>query len=257
MALAVVAMCPVEASADGRISIYLDAANRFQRLADDARARGEDLPGKSRSDVAAILTTFAAMQTTPDANAYGNDLQAILNTCGAASRISTAYTFAGVEKLKGSETNMDVLQKKLTALASANTYKYQDEIAALVAFGFPCMARATSVMTVFVESLPPEEMTDVRKQGLNQMRNGIVSMITGALTAVPDTQLSYRNKELMLSSAARNMETLVGALTITQRQKVLNVSLGVRISSPPTFNSSLDSIISLLKDEQCIGLCQG
>jgi hypothetical protein len=192
----------------------------------------------------------------PGAHPFGSDVQSILQACGAGSKVMVSYMFAGIDQLKGvAASNQAELREKLLLLADSNGHEYQDELTQLIVFGYRCTAQVVPPMTEFIKSFSSEQMIGARQDGLNQSRNGIISMFQGAAVAVADTEISEHNKTAMLSALAENASVLSQTLTISQRQRVLHVFESVRLTIFGVPESLLDKIIDTLKDSRCEGLC--
>jgi len=222
-----------------------EAAIRFEAvddLARQTRAQG-DLPRWSNPDHAEILARFwdakATLGTPPYISA---DLPALLATADRAGALYKTYVLFAPQS--GAVPDM-----------SANTSKYQDEIARAAAYLLRVQAAEFEAIADFVKTLPAAEMTEPRRAGLQQMRLGINEMVTGAVLMLRSPGLYTANRNILLNSLADIAVTMSASTPpadrvamIAQIEAVLPILAGPERENALAFKSAFER-------KECTGLC--
>jgi hypothetical protein len=81
-----------------------------------------------------------------------------------------------------------------------NETLFAPEITLGGAYVLTCMGYTAEAVRLFMRSLPPDQMTDVRKQGIEQARLGMMQMVLGLSQTLSQTNYSPEQK-LMLAGA--------------------------------------------------------
>lgn len=211
-------------------------------LARQTRAQG-DLPRWSNPDHAEILARFwdakATLGTPPYISA---DLPALLATADRAGALYKTYVLFAPQS--GAVPDM-----------SANTSKYQDEIARAAAYLLRVQAAEFEAIADFVKTLPAAEMTEPRRAGLQQMRLGINEMVTGAVLMLRSPGLYTANRNILLNSLADIAVTMSASTPpadrvamIAQIEAVLPILAGPERENALAFKSAFER-------KECTGLC--
>ena len=130
----------------------------------------------------------------------------------------------------------------------------QDELLHLDAFFIALEGAELTALADFVAHLKPGELTEVRLDGLRQMRLGILQTIAGALAMSSDA-VRPENRELLLAALADNAEPIAAALPITTRAQLADAVRNVFASMPPADQARVQSFLKAMASTQCSGLC--
>lgn len=134
--------------------------------------------------------------------------------------------------------------------------KFQDEVFPLLAFEQRCVAAEVPWLTSFLEKLPPEQMTEVRRQGLRKFRGSVKQMAIDAVGLLANPDVREDNRRLMLKSAARNLPALSEALSPDERAQVKREVEKLGADAPQAYQPDIPAILQTLSNTQCEGLCR-
>ena len=210
-------------------------------------------------DTLAILSnasgTFGSASFPLDNEAMQRDL------CSVPIRTAFDYLQFGLEafvdeKMKekrlSATSSRDAVGAALDELGERNTVKFQDEVFPLLALGQRCTAAEVPWLTSFVEKLPPEQMTEVRLQGLRKFRAGVKQKAMTAVGLLANPLVHEDNRPLMLKSAARNLP----ALSPDERAEVKREVEKLGADTSQVYQPDIALILQTLSNTQCEGLCR-
>ena len=158
------------------------------------------------------------------------------------NRVMKAYVFYA----KGTASPADT---------ERNSVEFQDEIATGLAFLVRTTAAINPALGNFVQTLPPEQMTEIRRAGLAQVRLGTVQMLTGAAMTLRDSQYRANNQRLMTAAMAHSAAAIAEGLRPEQRAEL---STTIRTALPKVTaeaKADLEVVLKALSQTACINLC--
>jgi hypothetical protein len=141
-------------------------------------------------------------------------------------------------------------------LETRNIVRFQDEIFPLIAFSQRCVAAELPWLTAFVEKLPPEQMTDVRRAGLAKMRAGFKEMAIGNIAGLSFEGVREENRRLMFDALARDLPALSAVLPVAERAQLRDAVETMRAGAPGEYRSAIGAMLETLGDTRCEGLCR-
>ncbi|HEY2990416.1 MAG TPA: hypothetical protein VGL11_22060, partial [Candidatus Binatia bacterium] len=118
-----------------------------------------------------------------------------------------------------------------------------------------CLAAQMPLLTEFIYSLKPEEMTDIRRSGLQKTRTGMFGAFVGALQCLSTAQLRDSYRLNLLESLAETASVFAPLLHLTERKQILNLAEAVRPTLPSNLHVYLAKITQAMSDLRCQGLC--
>lgn len=192
------------AAAETELQEYLEAGKTFESLKAEALKTG-DVPRPSDPrvrDTLAILAnnsrTFGSASFRFDDDAAKSDL------CSVAVRATMTYGLFGLEafvKEKGLSptSGREAFYEATLELQGRNVVSFQDEVFPLLAFSVRCLAASLPWLAGFVEKLPSEQMTEVRREGLRKVRQGVREVVIGDIESLNHEGLREGNRRLLFS----------------------------------------------------------
>jgi hypothetical protein len=136
-----------------------------------------------------------------------------------------------------------------------NSVEFQDEVATALALLIRTAAAINPAMSNFIQTLPPEQMTDIRRAGLAQARLGFVQMLTGAAMTLRDSQYRANNQRMMTAAMAHSATAISEGLIPAQRNELITI---IRTAVPKVTaeaKADLDAVLKALSQTACINLC--
>jgi hypothetical protein len=100
------------------------------------------------------------------------DMTVLLGLCSQTHSIAISYLLHDAKSAVDPLSPLQVQQQKTVALMNANAITFQKEFAVLQPFVIRCLATQIPLLTQFIKTLPLEQLTSVRRDGLKQMTGG-------------------------------------------------------------------------------------
>jgi hypothetical protein len=239
------------AADSGSVAEYRNASSRFAALvaAAEATNNGAQLQtGEAQRLVSLLSDEKRFLKAEP----YGvKDLGDLVDLCAMSNKAVTSLALFGLK------TGVDrhTLTNEIAALLEQNIRNFAGQLRQLQPFLIRCFGREVSPMTEFTLSLTPQQFTDVRRQGLEQVRNGIGNMFTGALQAVGDSKYDQSYRLAMIRALAEAAPSLVQVTQMPKRRELHTLADGASKDLSPLFRPYLDTIRRALENDTCKGLC--
>jgi len=253
------------AMAETELQAYLAARQTFESLMADAAKTG-DAPRLADPRVRDTLAILSNASGTLGSASFPVDDEAVQrDLCSVPVRTAFDYLQFGLEaftdemineKRLSPTSSRDAIGTVVDELGARNMVKFQDEVFPLLAFGQRCTAVEIPWLTSFFEKLPPEQMTEVRRQGLRGFRGSVKQMAIYALGLLANPVVHGDNRRLMLKSAARNLPALSEALSLDQRAEVKREVEKLGANAPEAYLPDIAAILQALSNTQCEGLCR-
>lgn len=181
------------------------------------------------------------------------ELGTLFDICDVANKASVSLMLFGRQAHLSPEANQQ--QAQTVALMDSNTLAFQDELRELQPFLLRCTAKQIRPMSEFITSLKPADFTDVRRQGLTQMRSGLFQMYEGALQAATDTRYSDEYRLALLAAMAENSDSFALAIELPVRRQLHELTRVAAAKAAESYKHHLDRIARSLSSEACDGLC--
>lgn len=235
--------CPAPAGADipaGSVARADAAYAAFEARAREAQAHG-GMPRWSipeDREVLARLLDPALLGTPP----YGEKDLAAMDAIATKAR-AVYGDYLGFARKASTQQEVDE-----NALAS------QDELLRLDAFFIRLEAVEMTALADLVAHLKPEQLTEVRLNGLRQMRLGILQLIGGALM-MGQANVRPENRELILEALADNAEPIAAGIPVATRVQIADAVRAVFASMPPADQPRVQTVLKAMAGTQCSGLC--
>jgi hypothetical protein len=263
LALLIAASAPV--AAETELQTYLAARQTFESLEADAAKVG-DAPRLSDPRVRDTLAILSNASGTLGSPSFPVDDEAMQrDLCSVPIRTAFDYLqFGGEafvdekveEKQLSATSSREAIGAVMDELGERNMLKFQDEVVPLLAFAQRCIAGEAPWLTSFLEKLPPEQMTEVRRQGLRGFRGTVKQMAMEAVGLLANPLVHEDNRRLMLRSAARNLPALSEALSPDERAQVKREVEKLGADAPQADQPDIALILQTLNNTQCEGLCR-
>jgi hypothetical protein len=237
-----------------------DAAERLiMLLAETDRgegARSTRLARLRTPEFAALIETVSDEQRLlGEARVPIDELPLAMGTCETSQRVMAAMLFFDDDAASNSKTEYTFDDPTAAALADRNTVLFQDELAQLQPFLFRCLARVIPTLTDFVERQGLESLTTQQRDGLKQVRGGVVMVYTGATPVLGTETLRDHYKRSVLSSIAETADVYASVSRPSDREKILADVRALRARAPAAHAADLDRIIAAFGSAECVGLC--
>jgi hypothetical protein len=140
-------------------------------------------------------------------------------------------------------------------IVTANAFRYHDEQVLAATFAVSCAAQLTTGMSSFWNNLSESERNPARRQGIAQMRRGILSIYDGLVGMLTEAPYTPANKALIVEAIIRNTPLLGATLTPDLRTRVAN-SITLQLPSlSATARADLIRVRDSLLAMPCEGLC--
>ncbi len=254
------ALFAAPARAQTGIERYQAAAMAFDEIKTTAAAKGE-MPRITDARTAELLAILSDTTGSYGSAGFPSGKDAISkDICSIPNKIASAYALHGLDALFRDQkvdknTDPKEIAAKVAVLYAANVSKYQGEVVPVINFARHCLVGTLDALAEFVKGLPPAQMTDIRRDGLRKMRQGMQQMIIGAVTVLTDAGLRNDLRSLLFNSLQRDLPKMVSALTLAERAAVKTALEGLRSSMPVERHPEILNMVKVLSDSTCVGLC--
>ncbi|MBS1197770.1 MAG: hypothetical protein H6R18_1555 [Proteobacteria bacterium] len=235
---------------------YLSAARELDSLVIEA-TNNNAMPRVTDIKVAQLVSVLSDSDRFLNSTAYETkDLGDLVEICGKANAISMKYALFDLKKAIDPKTDQKKIVLRVQQVMEKNVLAFQDELELLQPFLIRCMAKQAPLMNDFMLKLKPEEITEIRVQGIRQARNGTYNMYMGFLQSLnfKGIKASYRLK--LLRALSETAERYSAILQPEARQKIGDFAKLVQLSAPEPFRSDLKTIIEAMSATACDGLCK-
>lgn len=236
---------------------YTAAVQQFEALS--AKTADEHrMPRLSDPGAREILGTLADHTRFLDAYNFGSaDLSQLMNMCNQANKVVVSYMlFDLASHVDKTMTDPQKVAPIVMQLGSRNMIEYQSEMTPVMAFNQRCMARQIPLTVDFVRTLRPEDLTEIRLQGLQQLRNGLLNTYLGMAHGISETPISLENRRIMFSTLAEVTPVLAQALDLARRKAALNYWVSQAANMPPGVETEYKQIVDALGATTCDDFCQ-
>jgi hypothetical protein len=241
------------AKAQSTAETYRVAVSSMDKLVDEAKPAG-NRPRMSDPRVAAAVAILSDQDRKLGTDAFPIVMET-MDICGQATRLGMGYATHGIEAAF-SRPPQPADTAAVVQLVNKNFAEFQEEIVPLLRFARQCVSLSTRPMEKFVQSLPTEQMTDIRRGGLAKMRNGAVGMFAGSIQTLAQPGLREGLRELIFEGVERDLANIAPALTLADRSALSAILSDLRSTLPMSRHAVIDSMMKTLDDKSCEGICK-
>ena len=139
---------------------------------------------------------------------------------------------------------------------AANTALYQDEVSRLAAYQIAATGALAEAIDDFVAKLPKAEMSQVRLDGLRQMRLGLLQQVNGVTLMVRSPGLKPENRGLLLNALAENAARIASAATPADRTSMVALTDTLLPDLSGDDKSKALAVKQAFAQTTCEGLCK-
>jgi len=234
---------------------YLAASKKFDQQRIEANAR-QTMPRMTDEKVAVVLEVLSDDRVLTERRFTVQDIGILLDVCGKANEVNMSYALFDLKNQVTEKTDVAVATLQLQKLMAKNIYSFQDEVARVQPFLIRCMSVQLPLMTKFLESLRPEEFTDIRRDGALQVRNGTLNMYYGALVSVSDRRIKEGNRLRTLAALADTSSVFAESLPSDRRKLIADLANSASQSAPDALRKHLLTIQKSMSNSTCSAICK-
>ncbi len=235
---------------------YLALSKEFEALLGKGKSIGQ-LPRLKDKRVSVIIEKLSKSQKQITAGKYTvDDLFGLLDVCEKASKFGMTYL---TDQMGSGFRQSGLFQKNQVNVAELmveNSVKYQDELKVFYPFLIDCSAIQLSLIEPFWKSLPPDQRTQIRLNGVKKMQTGILQVYIGVLTSLGDSSFEASFKDSLLKSALSEASVMAAALPLNKRDEVLKTINRLKKTAPRKYLKAFDSIYAEFSSKKCNEICQ-
>lgn len=218
------------------------ASAAFDTLVRETRARGT-LPRLAVPGEAAVLERLwdaAALLGRPP---YGTaDVPKLLAIVERQSNVIKTYALFSPDPAAAPDT-------------ARNVALFQDEIARAQAFLIMVFGAAAPALNDLVSRLPSGQLDEARRQGLRQMRLGILEYVSGIVLALRSPSLKPANRLLVTQAFADNAAALAALVSGDDRTALSAAMITALPSLTGEAQAAAKRFIATMQEAPCNGLC--
>lgn len=232
------------------LAAHRAAGEQLGALIGGAREQG-DRPDLETAEAAGLIEIISNAQKVLRPGEYDPDeLGDLLAVCQVANQVAVGLVLFGVTPEQMARPG------EVATVASRNTEAFQSQLARVQPFLLRCLAKEVPALERFMATLAPEEMTDVRKDGLKQARAGIFQIYVGTLQAANDVRYREDYRLALLSALAETSDRFVSIITPEVRRELLGLVRAAADQAQGPSEVHLGEIARQLADESCGSLCK-
>jgi hypothetical protein len=181
----------------------------------------------------------------------------MFEVCNRAQGVMNAMVF--FESGKGGQSNekaeMDYDDPASIALIQRNVIVFQGELSRLQPFLLRCMAWLLPTIDAFVTGVAPEDLTSGQREGVRQLRAGVVMMYAGAIPTLAAESLGDDYKRAMLAAIVESADVYAAASRLVDRKQINDDLRSQRGKVPAAYVAGIDRLIAAFSTTACTGLC--
>lgn len=243
------------AAAADDVAAYSEAGKKMQALVAQAE-NADDAKMLQTDEMNQLVTVLSDEKRFLHAEPYSKDhLGDLLQLCGTSNK---AVMSLALFHLKGSidpKADRKVIAQQVTALMEKNVQTFGRHLERLQPFMIRCTAKQVKPMSEFMASLAPEEMTSVRRKGLQQARNGFAQLLVGVVKNSNDTKFDKTYRLAIVKALAESAPELISTLPVEMRGRIQKVATANSDSVTADFKPYMEQIYHALDNKECEGLC--
>ena len=235
---------------------YLDNSREFEDLIIKEERNGK-LPRVTDKEASVILEKLSRSQSAILLNTYSlGEFGDLLDVCQKANQLGKTYMTRGIQTGVDRTDTSQVMQDKNEERVSNNLMEYQDELNIFYPFLIDCLTVQSSLIEPYWQSLPAEEQTQTRIDGVIQTRTGVLQIYAGVLLIVGDSNTTLSFKDSLLESAAKDAPVMASLLPLDSRKAILNILDENDKTAPRKYQEKYKAISDAFSSEDCNVICQ-
>lgn len=215
-----------------------------------------DADALKRSDFRDLVQILADEERVLKSGSYSQaEFEPLSNICTSVNRASVSMLLIGLKAQNIQSLPQAEAQNRIQSLMMSNVKAFQDELAQLQPFLLRCMAKLIGPTTELLASLDADELNIHRRNGLAQMRQGLLGVYGMAIETACDESLGDAFKHAMLSALNDTSREFVTAIPLADRNR-LRESLAKAIATGREIHRpQLIALEKIFQNDQCVGLC--
>lgn len=213
-------------------------------------------PRAADSRALALLRALTDARLLSDTRYAASQINDQLSECSRVNALNAAYAMFDLKKSIAPALAPEPMAQRLAVVIDSNVVRFQSEISNLMPFLLRCMAESVVLIEAFAAALPPQDFTDVRRQGLAKMRGGIASVYVGALSVAIDARFEAAFRDALLTVLAETAWRFAAVLPLAQRQQIVQSIDGATPSAPQEHARRFERMREAMSDQRCDGLCK-
>jgi len=235
---------------------YLRAGEELEALFAQAAKDGR-APRLADRNVATLIRVLSDSKRYLDDTTYeGKDILLLSDVCGKANAAVMSYGLFDHANAIDRKADPTRQAQQVFQLMERNVIRFQDELQHLQPFLVRCMAKAIPLLGDFIASLPPAELTDVRRAGVRGTRQGAFVAYYGVLLAANSRALKESYKEAVLSAMADTAAHYASILQPPMRRQVADVAASMSAGVQGRLRGYVEQILQAMSETRCEGLCK-
>lgn len=234
---------------------YRLASERFSARIAEAEAGGKaaELEG---AEFGKLIEALSDERTLLVEGPYSSgEVETDIEICGIANKTIMSLVLFDLKTSIAPSQDPQAREAGLEALMTRNTLLFQDELMALQPFLFRCLAKQMRGMEQFFVSLPPEQLTDVRRGGVAKIRAGVTMIFQGGLMATGETVFSEDYRDALLSALADSAEAYASVMPLSERTRIADAVAAAASSGNRRFDAYIARIERAFRSEACSAIC--
>ncbi|PXX41415.1 hypothetical protein [Undibacterium pigrum] len=238
------------------INAYLAVSQEFEKITAEKTAQGR-MPRLEDKGVAALISTLSDNKRFLNPASYQQgDILALMGMCTKTNEIAMSYALFDMKSHVKKGDDQAVVVQQIRKLMGTNIMAYQHELEQLHPFVIRCMATAVPLLTEFTAKLKPEEFTEVRRSGLQQARDGILTAYYGYLQAISYQELKQSFREKSSQALAEAAIPFASMIQPAVRKQIVDMATATQKNASGEIASNLRKIIDAMSATECTGLCK-
>jgi hypothetical protein len=144
-------------------------------------------------EVAFLVSELSDERRFLRSGAYAaGEIGRIVELCGMADQAMMSLALFDLKSHVDPKGNPQAVARQTIALMEANAQAFGTQLEHLHPFFVRCTAKEVPPIAEFTVSLKPEQLTEERRKGLEQVRTGMVELFVGVLRCVNDSKYDER-----------------------------------------------------------------
>jgi hypothetical protein len=233
---------------------YLAASRQFEALIAEAE-REHKAPHITDERTAALVSALSDVRVLTSTTYGLKDLGLLMEICGKAHTAMLSYALFDLKAHLDPKADPTTKSLQAHQVMDRNIELFQSELSKIQPFLVRCLATAAPLLSEFIATLKPEEVTESRREGLQQVREGILGTYTSFMVNVGNMRFSEAYRLNLLETLADTASTLAQPLKPEARRRLVDLSKTIEITAPSTFRQYLTRIAEAMSNPSCDGLC--
>lgn len=237
------------------LSEYRQAAKRFSVLIAEAEVGDKTVQLRSAEFSMLVAILSDERKILVEGPFSTEESETDIEICGLSNKAVMALMLFDLKAAITQSQDQQALITEFNALMARNILLFQDELMALQPFLFRCLAKQIRGLERFIVSLPPEQLTDVRRGGAVKMRRGILMTYFGILSAASDPAYKEGYRLTLLAALAETAESFALAMPLSERKRIADATELHLALEDKRMSAYAMQIRSAFRSEKCSTLC--